>query len=261
MLLKKDLKHEKSLIKIREFRKLKMKKPILKLMKLNKANGYIREGDFVHEIVWDGISYMFPRAGKSKMLKYIYIFRMTRTDAKYFLKSGIKLKRIKQYPSNYMNDSFNKFGEKLTATDLNNAYWRIAYNLGIITLNTYTSGLGDEKKMFRLAALSTLGRGNNYYVIKNGVVTNEVIRVAHNKDLANLYNYIRNTCFKYMQTLMEMLKKDFVAYRTDCIYYVDTPENRLLVKNFFKIEKIDTKQLYWIKKTLHGQDFLNESQK
>ena len=45
-----------------------------------------------------------------------------------------------------MNDSFDKFGGKITATDLNNAYWRIAYNLGIITLNTYTSGLGDEKK-------------------------------------------------------------------------------------------------------------------
>jgi hypothetical protein len=63
-----------------------------------------------------------------------------------------------------------------------------------------------------------------------------------------------------MQNMKIMLNEDFVCYRTDCIFYVDTKENRKLVRSYFKSQKLDMKQLYRIKKTLHEQDFSLESQ-
>ena len=54
-----------------------------------------------------------------------------------------------------------------------------------------------------------------------------------------------------MQDVKKMLAKDFICYRTDCVYYVDTPENRKMVRDFFKEKQMSMKQLYSIKKTLH----------
>ena len=36
---------------------------------------------------------------------------------------------------------------------------------------------------------------------------------------------------------------DFICYKTDCIYYLDTEENRKLVNDFFKEKDLLMKQL------------------
>ena len=114
-------------------------------------------------------------------------------------------------------------------------------------------GLVDEFKTLRLAALSTLGKGKEYFVIKGGVVTDEVVKIGFDEDMDKLYKAIRYTCFKYMQVVKEMLGDDFVCYKTDCVYYVDTPENRKKVRDYFKGEEMTYKQMGSIKKTLHEQ--------
>jgi hypothetical protein len=176
---------------------------------------------------------------------------MVRNDAKKFIKEGRNVKLHKKYPVNEFNETFDKFEFKITATDLNHAYWRIAYNLGIISQNTYNKGLDEDFKTVRLSALSTLGKGKEYFVIKDGKVTDEVVRIGYNEDMDNLYKAIRYTCYKYMQKIKKLLKDDFVCYRTDCVYYVDTPDNRKLVRDYFNEQKMSFKQLYSIKKPLH----------
>lgn len=248
----KTIKRVGSLIKNRVFREKHKEKLLLDLMKRNKSNGYIRIGNFSNELIWDGKSYSFPAKGKSKdYSKGIFLFSMVRKDAKDFLRKGKRIKLPNKYPVNEYNQKSTKLDFKITGTDINHAYWRIAFNLGIIRQNTYAKGLQDDFKIVRLAALSTLGKGKDFYVIKNGEVTKDVIKIGNDEDLDRLYLAIRYTCYKYMQDVKKLLGEDFIAYKTDCIYYVDTPANRKMVREYFKSQHMTTKQLTSIKKTLH----------
>jgi hypothetical protein len=96
-----------------------------------------------------------------------------------------------------------------------------------------------------------LGKGKEYFVIMDGKLTNEVVKIGFDEEMDKLYKAIRFTCYKYMQIVKKLLKDDFICYRTDCVYYVDTIENRKLVRDYFKKEKMSMKQLYSIKKTPH----------
>lgn len=248
----KTIKRVGSVIKSADFLAKHKEKYMLDLIKKNQGSGYLRSGNFSSEIIWDGKSYMFPSKGNARSYKKgLFLFGMVRKDAKAFLKGGGNIKVPKKYPVNDYNENFSKLDEKMTGTDLNHAYWRIAFNLGIISKNTYFKGLDDEFKVVRLSALSTLGKGKDYFVIKDGIITNEVVKIGLNEDMDNLYKAIRYTCFKYMQNLKKMLKDDFICYRTDCVYYVDTKDNRKIVRDYFKKEKMSYKQLYSIKKTQH----------
>jgi hypothetical protein len=256
----KIIKRVGSIIKDQVFLPKQKQAYILELIKTNGGNAYVRKGNFSSEIVWDGKSYMFPSDNKHRSYKKgMFLFGMVRKDAKNFIKSGKVLEIPEQFPVNEYNDSFDKFICKITGTDLNHAYWRIAFNLGIISKATYFKGLDDEFKTVRLAALSTLGKGKDYSIIKDGLHTTDTIKIGLEDNLNALYKAIRYTCYGYMQTLKVLLKEDFVCYRTDCIFYVDTKENRKLVRGYFKSQKVEMKQLYRIKKTLHEQDFSLET--
>jgi len=249
------IKRAGSIIKNLDFMAKHKENYMLDLIMKNQGNGYLRKGNFSSELIWDGKSYMFPSKGDAKSYKKgLFLFGMVRKDAKQFLKNGGKVIVPEQYPVNEYNENFDKFDLKIAGTDLNHAYWRIAYNIGIISKNTYFKGLDDDFKIVRLSALSTLGKGKDYFVIKNGKVTEEVVRIGLNEDMDKLYKAIRYTCFVYMQKIKEMLKDDFICYRTDCVYYVDSKENRKLVRDYFNKEKMSYKQLYTIKKILHEQD-------
>jgi len=248
-----------SVIKDQSFLPKHKEKYILDLIKSSGGNAYIRMGNFSNEIVWDGKSYMFPSDGKHRSYtKGMFLFGMVRKDAKNFIKSGGKIKQPKIFPVNEYNNDFDKFECKITGTDLNHAYWRIAFNLGIISKNTYFKGLDEEFKTVRLAALSTLGRGKDYFIVKGGIATTDVIKIGMDEALNGLYKAIRFTCYGYMQDLKNILGEDFACYRTDCMYYVDTKENRKTVRDYFKAKNMQMKQLYTSKKTLHEQS-LNEN--
>lgn len=246
----KTIKRSKS--RTQEFKPKEKEKLMLKIVKAYCGNGYYRKGNFSTELIWDGKSYMFPTKGKPKTFtKGLFLFGMVRRDAQKFIKSGKKLPKVTSYPVNEFNSLFTNIEAKITGTDLNHAYWRIAYNLGIISKKTYLMGLDDEFKIVRLSALSTLGKGKDYFIVKDGVITNEVAKIGYNDDMDKIYKSIRYTCYKYMQTIKKMLGEDFICYRTDCVYYIDTPENRKMVRDYFKKQEMSFKQLYNTKKTLH----------
>jgi len=212
-----------------------------------KADGWIKKGVFTDEIIWGGQQFIFPRLKKKDQeafKKGMFLFGMVRKDARAFVKQYV-IELPKRYGSiEYANDAaLENATAKITGTDLNHAYWRIAYNLDVISEKTYTKGLKDNFKSVRLAALSTMGVKKRYQKIRKGVVTDEVKYVGGDEELAKAYTLIRYTCYKYMNQVKRLLGKDFICYKTDCIYYVDTRENRKIVRDFFKEQDLLMKQL------------------
>lgn len=220
---------------------------VLKRMKRAKGNGWMKVGTFINEIVWGGYSYKFHQMSKEKQdsfKKGMFLFGMVRKDSKAYLKQYDVI-LPKQYGQiEYRQGRFDeKMMGKVTGTDLNHAYWRIAYNLGIISEHTYTKGLNDEFKAVRLAALSTLGANKKYQKIKDGELVDEYKVIVGDEDLQSIYKLIRYTCYRYMNKVKRMLGHDFLCYKTDAIYYIDTKENRKLVRDFFKKNNLLMKQL------------------
>jgi hypothetical protein len=219
---------------------------LLNRMKKECANGFLKRGTFSNEIVWGAYSYIVPCLDKKKQLAFkrgMFLFGLVRADAKKFLEAHDNLKLPKKYAQiQYATNEIDKV-KKVTGTDLNHAYWRIAYNLGILSENTYLKGLDDSFKAVRLAALSTLGGNKKYQKIIDGEITDEYYIVEGDEQLQNVYRLIRYTCYKYMNEVKKMLGKDFLAYKTDCIYYVDTKTNRMLVNEFFERHRLLMKQL------------------
>jgi hypothetical protein len=219
---------------------------IFKRMVEEKANGFIKKGTFTNEIVWGHNSYIFPCMDKKRQMAFkkgMFLFGMVRKDVKEYLKTN-KINLPTKYGQVEYNKELNEdlFG-KITATDLNHAYWRIAYNLGIISDNTYSKGLNDDFKAVRLAALSTMGANKKYQKIKNGKLLDEYKVVYGDDNLKDVYKLIRLTCYKYMNKVKRMLGKDFLCYKTDCIYYIDTQYNRKIVRDFFIEKDLYMKQL------------------
>jgi len=215
-------------------------------MKEQKADGYLKEGTFTNELVWGNYSYIFSKMPVKKQnvfKKGMFLFGMVRKDVKLYTQNN-DIKLPKQYRQiEYRGEINEEILGKVTGTDLNHAYWRIAYNLGIISDRTYEKGLNDEFKAIRLAALSTLGAKKKYRIIKNGVMTDEYHIVEGDEKLREVYTLIRYTCYKYMAQIKKILGNDFLCYKTDAIYYIDNKENRKKVKSFFVEKDLLMKQL------------------
>ena len=112
---------------------------LLKRMERDKADGLIKKGVFTDEIVWGAYSYIIPKMNKKKQgafKKGMFLFGMVKKDVKKYLnEKTIRLpKRYGQIEFN--DDLYFDEDERITGTDLNHAYWRIAYNLGIISGRT-----------------------------------------------------------------------------------------------------------------------------
>jgi hypothetical protein len=221
---------------------------VMKRMETLKADGYIKKGTFTNEVVWGKYSYIFSILDKKKQKAFkqgMFLFGMVRKDSKAYLKKNKNIKLPTKYNQiEYYNGYLNEdmFG-KVTGTDLNHAYWRIAFNLGIISDMTYLKGLDDKFKSVRLAALSTLGADKKYKIIKAGKITDELKIIKGDESLQLIYKLIRYTCYKYMAQVKKQLKSDFLCYKTDAIYYIDTKENRKIVRDFFKEKDLLMKQL------------------
>lgn len=217
---------------------------LLDRIKEEKSEGYYKKGTFSIEIIWNNKSFVFPHKKKesdySKFKSGLFLYSKVRKDARLFLEKNENFKKPKEHPSIVYAKTYNQ--GKFTATDLNHAYWRIAYNKGIISKLTYEMGMRDDFKQTRLSALSTLGKGRSYQVIKNGKISRESVKFGQDEKMEAIYNLIRYTCFQYMVSIKKLLGKDFVCYKTDCIYYVDSKENRKLVNDFLKKKGLLMKQ-------------------
>lgn len=217
---------------------------ILDMIKTGKQNALYKEGNFSNQIIWQDITYIFHAERKTNILKDgLFIFSMVKRDVLKFMDRVEQIENKKSYPTNFVIEESAEDKRRITGTDLNHAYWRIAYNLGYISKNTYEKGLTVRNKALRLAALSSLGRDKEFVKIQNGKITNKLKVVKGDNRLRVIYNNIRNTCFYHMHEAAQILGSDFVAYKTDCIYYYDKPENRKKIATYLKNQSLGYKQL------------------
>ena len=82
-----------------------------------------------------------------------------------------------------------------------------------------------------------------YLVIKEGKVTEETIMLKYDPILHKVYNNIRFTCYEHMMNIANILEDDFICYKTDCVYYKDTNDNRLIVQGYLDSVAMEWKQL------------------
>jgi hypothetical protein len=212
---------------------------MLETIKKRKETAYYREGSFLSEIILGKTKFLFPT---EKMDKGMWIFRSVSLSAQKYANLNV-IEKKKHYPVNYVNDNFNQSHYDITATDINHAYWRIAYLMGVISQKIYDKGLLLDNKTLRLASLSNLSSKKEYQIIKEGIVTQEYKTLKYDEVLHTVYNNIRYSCYEYMNNIAELLGNDFICYKTDCIYYVDTLKNREIVHNYLTSKNLLFKQL------------------
>lgn len=215
---------------------------ILNRMKRLEGTGYIRQNIFGTEIIWSGSKLSFTTNKAKKSRKNLFIFALVKKDAVRFLDTYGVIK-TKQLPAIHFNKHLKPGKRKIIGTDVNSAYWNIAYQMGVISESTYNHGIRIKDKNLCLAALASLGADKSYRAIKNGILTNDIVIVKGDDRLKDLYQSIRIKCFKYMQQLAKKLGNSFVAYKTDCIYYLDNPGNVKMAQKFFTDKKLEFKMV------------------
>jgi hypothetical protein len=226
----------------RVYSKTKVDRFYNKLVK-GKGNFLIRFGSECNELIFDKVHNVFSTANKNFDNKLICLFSMVLKDVTNFLNVNPYINippKVNTAEFNYFYD--DSFG-KLTATDLDHAFWRIAYVKGYITKKTYEKGLPTSGKAIRLASLSVLGRGKKFDRYVDGVFVENVQIKKPDTTLQKVYVDIRYSCYYMMYEISQLLKDDFESWRTDCIYYRDTPENREIVHNYFEEREMLFKQL------------------
>ena len=213
-----------------------------KLVK-GKGNFLIRFGSECNELIFDNAHNVFATVNKNFDIKLLCLFSMVQNDVNNFLDINPYIDIPPKVNTAEYNYSYNDEIGTLTATDLDHAFWRIAYVKGYITKNTYQKGLPSTGKAIRLASLSVLGRGKKFDKYVNGEFVKKIVVKETDATLQKVYVDIRYSCYYMMYELSELLKDDFESWKTDCIYYRDTPENRQIVHNYFEEREMLFKQL------------------
>jgi hypothetical protein len=212
-----------------------------------KKSFYVRKTNFITNVVVDGVEFLYPSKGEDKFpSKQLWVFGRVKKEAEDFLRNNPKWKVPEKFPTNVTNYDYDDTYGEITGTDLNSAYWQIAFNEGFISASTFTRANGNEYKRTRLAALAILGRSLAYDKYVDGKPSEKKEIFQFNQLETHLvYKAIRYKCFEVMQKLIKILGEDFEAYRTDCIYYRDTPQNRKKVHKFLDKKGFSYKQLVY----------------
>ena len=208
-----------------------------------KGNFLVRFGSECNELIFDNVHNVFSTENKNFDSKLICLFNMVQSDVKNFLNINPYIDIPPKVNTSEYNYKYDDTIGTITATDLDHAFWRIAYVKGYITKKTYTKGLPTSGKAIRLASLSVLGRGKKFDRYVDGKFIENVVTKKSDATLQKVYVDIRYSCYYMMYELSQLLKDDFESWKTDCIYYRDTPENRAIVHNYFEEREMMFKQL------------------
>jgi len=216
-------------------------------LKNNKRSFMMRETPYLTQVIYNNEQITFTKKNDKFPTNQLWVFRQVSLDSQKFVESVLNGEREFVLPErksvNATNIDYDDTHGILTGTDVNSAYWTIAKNLGIISEKTHDRVIGEEFKVTRLAALAILGRNMVYKNFQNGEPLKDPFIFKGNDIAKNLYKAIRYTCYTHMDKLSQLLGNDFDAYRTDCIYYRDTPENRKLVYDYLDSHGFYYKQL------------------
>ena len=207
----------------------------------NKLSFSVRRASECTEILMDDKHIVFASQSNFPKKK-IYLFNNVKQQVSKWLKENVVFLPDEINSIKYNYDYDTEEGT-MCGTDLNHAYWRIAYLYGMINEKTYISGLDTECKALRLATLSVLGREKKFDSYENGEIKQSYVYQKENVDLKNVFKFIRLTCFSFMKEASDLLGDDFFAWKTDCIYYRENLKNIKMVQDYFDQFNLTYKQL------------------
>jgi len=226
------------------YKRVKIDNMLTKLMESGQSF-FVRRGTECNELLFDGVHNVYSTGRNNFPKNKIFLFNSVSADVKRFLRENPFIELPPKKNTRHFNYKYDLDLGVTTGTDLNHAYWRIAYVKGYISKSTYEKGLDEQCKALRLATLSTLGRKKTFEKYENGVFVENVTISEENEQLTKIFTDIRYSCFYMMYELSVILKDDFFCWKTDCIYYRDTPKNRQIVQDFFDNRKMSWKQLVY----------------
>lgn len=205
---------------------------------------FVRYGSECTEIILGDTIYTFTRTVNFPR-SHLYLFQMVRNNALKWLENKSDVVLPPERKSSFININYDDSEGKLVGTDLNHAFWRIAFIKGIINEKTYEKGLNENVKVkaLRLATLSVLGREKKFTEYVNGKPVGDHVTQKKDEKKKKVFLYVRLVCYNMMFELSKKLGADFERWKTDCIYYRDTPENRAIVENFFASRQMQYKHL------------------
>jgi hypothetical protein len=210
-----------------------------------KANFLIRRGSECNELIFDGFHNVYKTENKNFPSNKIFLFNLVTRDVKKYLQKNPFVELPPKKDVTHYSYKYDLSIGSVTGTDLNHAYWRIAYIKGYISKKTYEYGLDETAKPLRLATLSVLGREKVFEKWENGEYIESITIKPKDEQLRMVYADIRFSCFYMMFEISKLLGEDFFCWKTDGIYYRDKPKNRKIVQDFFDSRKMLWKQLIY----------------
>jgi Leucine-rich repeat (LRR) protein len=114
-------------------------------------------------------------------------------------------------------------------------------NCKLTSLPKLPSGL--ESLDVNLNSLSSLGKSRIYNVYEDGEHTADQ-EMRANESLQNVYLDIRYSTYGVMLEIAEELGNDFCCWKTDCIFFYDTQENRKKVQDIIESYGLECKIEY-----------------
>jgi hypothetical protein len=231
-------------------------KPLIDRLISKKKEFLLRETKYLTTVIVDGMEYIYPNKNEDGFNpRMLWLFSVVQSEAKKFLERNPDWSMPTKLPVNVTNYDYDDSYGRLTGTDINSAYWNIAHQMGVISDSTYTNAQDPKYKRVRLAALAILGRNISYNKFKDGKKqTKPFIYENQEKRLKQLYQAIRYKCYQMMNEIAQILGNEFEAYRTDCIYYRDTKENRTKVHNYLREHDFEFKQLVYDDEDISNED-------
>ena len=155
----------------------------------------------------------------------LYLFQMVKKDIDKYLEKHGDVEPYNELPVNYSNTDYN-YDLPTIGIDINNAYWSVALLKGYISRKTYNKGIEKEGlKTIRLSSLSSLGKTRVYECYTDGKHTHNE-EVKGDARLQNVYLDIRYSTYGVMLEVAHELGSDFCCWKTDCIFFHDTEENK-----------------------------------
>jgi len=184
----------------------------------------------------DSVLYKDKAYNKTSLSQKDLVF--IRKVKSYVTKNKIYVKFLDQYfPSDvqYMDVNpvlQNKKFTNVVEIDVDEAYWKTAYMMGVISKEIYEEGKkGELGKYTRLVALGALAKKETHYIYVNG-------KFSHKKEVRsvlteNVWYSICKRLADVMQDSKKMLGDDYLFYWVDGIYFVDSKSNRKKITSHF----------------------------
>lgn len=174
---------------------------------------------------------------KKADFRYMWVFAAVKKSAIKF----VQAETIKPLKKNYLPTMLDRdmvakleVGQTFNATDMDAAYWVIAYENGYISKRVFEhvmekSLIDKTYKLIRNKALSCLVSPKKIETQEDGKVIHDSIR---NEQLVKLYTDVRNKTYRVMTDIQRKLgRKLFIGYKIDCVFHHH--DGMKLVQNYF----------------------------